>query len=553
MPINEYKCCFLRLLVGLVVAFYLPVGEAIVCYHCDSIALPECAQTLGEVGLLPYVECSSELTCSMSIVDSITYRGCGADTPTTGAAYSKSCATNLCNSGVYPPGRLKCHQCSPDESCVAAPLGKPRPCLYHQEEDECYTDILSTTEGYRGCKSDVNHTVTNTAVECDYNGCNNQLGAWSQICAQCDSTQTGRGCKIDLFQLNTGLCNISLYEECHQEIHLGQEEQEFCFSYRHLNRMVRGCSTQLPEDLEPIRDQLETCQSGDHCNARCITQQRCLSCNSVDNPLCRTNTTALSTSLCGSAEASSCFACEYTDWEIRRGCGAPPSGEANIRNCYECDEDGGCNELDFTRCYRCTTDQTGPGCANWEVPGGIYIEECAQPAASCLIVSYSNGSLERGCQRDDFNCESSNVSNCQRCDGSFCNKGAFPEQRLWCHQCTDCDQISRGQSASPCPWQENEPADQIEGCLEYYDVHQKKTIRGCRTTPELYYQCMLRSEDKCRLCHDQACNNSPGEDLRPYTVKALALLPGKSIASRALKTIDLCFWLLIIYQVIALN
>ncbi|KAH8350556.1 hypothetical protein KR067_008039, partial [Drosophila pandora] len=506
---------------------------AIICYHCDSIALPECSQTLGEVGVLPYIDCPTELTCAMSIVDSITYRGCAANTPTTGATYSKSCSSNLCNTGVYPPGRLKCYHCAGSD-CVAAPVGKPKPCRYHLEEDQCYTDVITSSEAYRGCVSEQNHTLSSAAKLCEINGCNEEQGVRTQICATCDS-EAGRGCKIDLFQVNTGKCNVSMFEECQQEVLLGEPEDKYCFSFRKLNRVVRGCSTQLPVDLQPHLEELDKCRDSDNCNAGCITQQRCFTCNSVDQTLCRTNVTAISNSTCGSAEASSCFSCEYDDWSIQRGCGAPPSNPG-ILNCYECDGTG-CNRKDFTRCYRCNTDQTGAGCANWEVPGGIYIDECVEPGASCVTATFVNGTTSRGCQREDFSCNSENIADCKSCEGSFCNKGAFPEERLWCHQCSGqaCEEISRGQTALPCSLPANEPEDQKMACLEYYDTQSQKIVRGCRSNSELYYECLLRSSNHmCRSCHTSACNNSPGRDLRAsyeLETKALALLQGKSSAN----------------------
>uniref|UniRef100_A0A6P4DY46 Uncharacterized protein LOC108038218 n=1 Tax=Drosophila rhopaloa TaxID=1041015 RepID=A0A6P4DY46_DRORH len=528
-----------HLILLLLIVLLTGRSTAIVCYKCDSIALPECSQTLGEVGVLPYVECPTQLTCAMSIVDSITYRGCGAETPTTGATYSKSCSSNLCNAGVYPPGRLKCHHCA-GQDCVAAPGAKPKPCRNHLEEDQCYTDVISSSEAYRGCVSEQNHTLSSAAKLCEINGCNEEQGAWTQVCAACDSADA-RGCKMDLFQVNTGRCNVTLFEECQQEVLLGEEEDKYCFSHRRLSRVVRGCSQTIPADLVPYKEELEKCRTSDYCNAGCITRQKCLTCNSLDQELCRTNVTAISNTTCGSAEASSCFTCEYSNWSVQRGCGAAPINPG-ILNCYECDEKDGCNNKDFTRCYQCSTDQAGAGCANWERPGEIFIEECVEPATSCLTVSYKNGTTSRGCQKADFNCTSENAANCRSCLGSFCNKGAFPEERLWCHQCEgvqDCEEISSGQTAIPCPVQANEPEDLKEACLEYFDTHSKQIVRGCRSNPELYYECLLRSNhhESCRICHGQACNNSPGKELRAgyeLETKAMALLQARS-SSTSLK------------------
>ncbi|KAI8042217.1 hypothetical protein M5D96_003519 [Drosophila gunungcola] len=309
----------------------------------------------------------------------------------------------------------------------------------------------------------------------------------------------------------------------------------------------------MPADLVPYGEELEKCRTGDNCNAGCITRQKCLTCNSVDQELCRTNVTAISNSTCGSAEASSCFTCEYSNWSIQRGCGAAPTNPG-ILKCYECDEEDGCNRKDFTRCYQCSTGQAGAGCANWERPGEIYIEECVEPGTSCLVVSYRNGTTSRGCEKANFNCNSENAANCRSCQGSFCNKGAFPEERLWCHQCAgvqDCEEISRGQTALPCPVQANEPSNQKLACLEYFDTHSQQIVRGCRSNPELYYECLLRSNhhDSCRICHSHACNNSPGKELRAgyeLEAKAMALLQVRSSGNSFKDSKVGCgFWLIL--------
>ncbi|XP_034471705.1 uncharacterized protein LOC117779584 [Drosophila innubila] len=555
---NIFNIRNLILVLGSCLLLAITPSWAIVCYHCDSIALPECAQTLGEVGLLPFKECATELTCVMSIVDSITYRGCGVETPTIGATYAKSCSSNLCNAGVYPPGRLKCHHCA-GESCVAAPAGKPRPCRFHHEEDQCYTEVINAGLAYRGCISDSNHTASNAAQLCEINGCNEKQAAWTLTCVSCDS-KLGLGCKMDLFQLGSK-CNISQFEPCHQQLLLGQEEQQFCFSYHHLSRVVRGCSAEMPEELDGHRDQLVKCATADNCNAGCIPQQQCLSCNSAtataNQEMCRSNATSLSSSYCGSAEASSCYACEYDDWNVQRGCGAPPT-DPQVLNCYECDgnDKEACNVLDFARCYRCSSDgEAGAACANWQRPGGIYIEECALPASPCLVVNYVNGTTERGCQREDFNCSSASVASCRSCEGSFCNKGAFPEHRLWCHQCDNCEQVSLGQNALPCALLANEPEDQVPACLEYYDSQSKLVVRGCRSNSQLYYECMLRSgsDSSCRLCHSHGCNATPGQQLRPSPSVQLDQHALTVKSSAAIAYINILCWFSIIYQIIALN
>ncbi|XP_030384294.1 uncharacterized protein LOC115631627 [Scaptodrosophila lebanonensis] len=532
-----------------------PSCSAIICYHCDSIALEDCAMTLGEVGVLPYVDCTSELTCAMSIVDSITYRGCGGDTPTTGATYKKICSSNLCNAGVYPPGRLKCHHCAGD-SCVAEPAGKPHPCRHHHEEDECYTEVLSSQEAYRGCRSDTNHTIAGATEYCDINGCNDLKAASSLRCARCDS-QEGRGCKMDLFHINGGKCNISLYDQCEMEVLLAGEGQS-CFTYRRLNRVVRGCTTELPADIDLDGSQIVECDS-DNCNLGCTAQQRCLTCDSASNELCLSNATAVASSVCGSAESSSCFACEYADWSVRRGCGAPPS---DAPRCYQCDEGDGCNAQPLTRCYECSSlDEAGASCANWERPVGIFIEECQMPAAPCLMASYENGTTLRGCQRSDFNCSMNGLLSCRSCEGSFCNKGAFPEKRLWCHQCVggaDCAVISG--DPRPCDVPANEPLETTMACLEYYDGDRDQPVRGCRTNSQLYYECLFRSDKStgCKLCRTNGCNDSPlmlqqtSKKLQEQAMDFLGFVSGRSTANKLATFPHFCYYICLIYHIISI-
>ncbi|XP_037958218.1 uncharacterized protein LOC119687803 [Teleopsis dalmanni] len=493
----------------LLLAFWLHLTNylcvAIVCYKCDSLTLESCATTLDET-VLPYEDCKTSLQCVMSIVDSITYRGCGANTPTLGATYKKTCPDNLCNKGVYPPGRLKCYQCADGMECVNKQIGKPHPCLYHNEIDQCYTEVRSETEVYRGCATDRNHTIRGDAEYCEVNGCNANTAAVPLRCAVCDSN-VERGCKMDLFEVNTNSCNITKYETC--EVFSLLTHEETCFKYKHLNRVVRGCTKDMPHDLKADITHVEQCSNLDYCNAKCVEQQKCLVCDTATNQNCRGNVGDIILSTCSSAQQSSCYACKHSDWREERGCGKPPT-ITSTSNCYEC-ETTRCNAVPFNSCYKCTTAKN-PNCATWERPGYIEIEECSTPGAACIIATFKNGTTQRGCESAQLSCNDT-LLNCQNCNGSFCNKNVYPAHSLRCYQCAgaNCDFVDvEPKDPLPCPPWPMTPVNETEYCFSFLDPV-VGMIRGCKSNTTQYIDCMVRGQGLkgCKVCLTDGCNNLP--------------------------------------------
>ncbi|XP_061387381.1 uncharacterized protein LOC133322397 [Musca vetustissima] len=485
--------------------------HAIVCYKCDSISFEGCATTLNDTEI-PYEDCgSSTLWCATAIVDNVTYRGCSSSTPSIGASYRKTCQINLCNKGVYPPGRMKCHQCS-GEGCQMKPMGKPHPCLNFSEDDACYLDIRSPDQVYRGCKSDRNHTISDRAIFCDYNGCNDASSTGTLKCAHCDSHQR-LGCKMDL----TSSSNISQYEVCEMKTTL--DNSNTCFIYKNLDHVVRGCSDRhMTDEMRQHKDRLTECTGHDLCNSANMPFQQCLVCNSESgkDDDCRFTPSLVRSSYCGSPEASSCFAVEYENWHVERGCGRPPK-RADINRQYECDEGKECNATPFVRCYKCSTEHNSD-CAAWQRPGFLEIEECQNPGANCVIATFTDDITKRGCETQLLNCTLSNIAECQSCQGSFCNRGSFPPDRLHCYQCgtevDDCKTALAGRP-TPCPKNELQPATGAkEGCYEYFSLTQRHVVRGCASNTSEYYKCMLESGSKCKLCNKNGCNNNPMEESR---------------------------------------
>lgn len=443
-------------------------------------------------------------------VDDITYRGCSASTPSIDALYRKTCDINLCNKGVYPPGRMKCHQCS-GEGCQLKPVGKPHPCRNFHEEDACFLDIRSSTEVYRGCKSDRNHTISDRAIFCDYNGCNDNSSTDSLRCAYCDSQQS-QGCKMDL----TSKSNITQFEVCQMTTTL--QSSNTCFIYKNLDHVVRGCSDRhMTDEMRQNKDRLTECTGPDLCNSVNLPFQQCLVCNSeTGSDDCRYVPSLIRSTYCGSPEASSCFAVEYQNWHVERGCARPPQ-RTDINRQYECDMGTECNATPFIRCYQCSTEHY-PDCAAWQQPGFLEIEECQQAGANCVIATFSDGITKRGCETGQLNCTLSNVLECQSCQGNFCNRGSFPPERLHCYQCgTDANNCKEALVVQPTPCAKNEfqpTSGAKEGCYEYFSLTKGHSVRGCASNTYEYYKCMLESGSKCKLCKGNGCNSGAMEDTR---------------------------------------
>lgn len=403
--------------------------------------------------------------------------------------------------------------------------------MNHHIDDHCYTDAISATETYRGCRSDTNHTLSKAAIMCDYNGCNSEASVHHLTCAECDS-DFDVGCKMDLFNLNNPGCVISNYRQCSFDSLLSDPQS--CFTYQHGNRVIRGCMPNFPQDLlvDDETPLLIECSDKNFCNTDCIPQQSCMQCDSFTNDECRLGN--ITSHECSSAEDSTCWACEYASMEVKRGCGLSQRQHENDR-CYEC-SDNGCNNAKFSRCYKCSTEIQGNNCATWTNPDfGIEIEECSDPFARCVATMFNNGTVIRGCQTKELQCETAYNSNCLSCEGSFCNKGQFPAQRLLCYQCSNADDSNCAflDNIEPQPCISNIQTDaEHMVCYEYYSSDQGM-VRACSSTSiNDYYNCLLQGAS-CRICNTNGCNNSPAArkpQLDCYTCDHCSLNNSKELA-----------------------
>ncbi|XP_055839023.1 uncharacterized protein LOC129907015 [Episyrphus balteatus] len=469
---------------------------AMICFKCDSITLPECATSLDSEKL-PTETCNSAYSCASSIVDSVTYRGCSSNTPR-GPKYYITCSESLCNKGVYPPGRLKCHQCS-GKSCVPQPVTKPTPCLNFVEDDNCYTDVIDEIETFRGCDSDTKRTPSGSVLYCDINGCNNLPAVETLTCSKCDS-HDARGCKMDLFEIYNSSCVIKNETTCSDLALLGHE-QPSCFLYINLDHVVRGCSSD--SGILSLDSQNYDLCATNLCNKKCLKQQKCVVCDSSTSEACLSNPALLTASTCEGAEVSSCNSCLYKDDSVRRGCGSPL--QVPDARCNECQDDS-CNKSNFTKCYKCSSDDS-PNCGQWINPNIIDVEYCEIAGAGCVSAVLSNGKTVRGCESPQLTCNSTQ-SSCYPCSGNLCNDGVYPTARLRCHHCDGRDKCSNVVDTSnmlPCA-----VYDKSDACFEFLSGR-NTMVRGCRSDSNLYYECLLaiQSGKGCRLCTGSGCNMMP--------------------------------------------
>lgn len=374
---------------------------------------------------------------------------------------------------------------------------------------------MEANKVFRGCRSSTNHTISAKAVYCDYNGCNNAAAATKLQCAQCDSKQTF-GCKRDLVHKH----NITQYETCEMDVPINGNNS--CFIYHYLDHVKRGCSDHITPEMLKNPNSIFTCNGPDYCNIGNLETQQCLECNSeMGDDNCRFDPSVVKTTFCSSPEASSCYAIEFKNWHVARGCSELPAKRAEINREFECDAPKNCNRMSFSRCYKCSSD-VNTNCAAWERPGFLEIEECETPGARCLVATFEDGVTRRGCESPHLNCNHTSKAHCSLCEGNFCNRNPYPLERLHCYQCgtekDDCGVVSKS-DPMPCPLNPLEPNRVgTQACFEYYSNQRSRIVRGCATNGIEYYKCMLQAQPSCSLCNTNGCNrvlNSRGVE-EPY-------------------------------------
>lgn len=121
---------------------------------------------------------------------------------------------------------------------------------------------------------------------------------------------------------------------------------------------------------------------------------------------------------------------------------------------------------------------------------------------------------------------------CALCsDADLCNGIVYPEARLLCHRCTQCDKITNNGALEVCP-----NYDEYDNCYTALDVVnydaanvQILSYRGCQSDVDEAKQACdaLEADGKCQMCPRGGCNS-----LATYGQSTLSCIKCNSIADK---------------------
>ncbi|KAJ6648787.1 hypothetical protein Bhyg_04018 [Pseudolycoriella hygida] len=317
------------------------------CHTCNSETNINCV-SLKEAP--PTTVCRNYLDeCkTVTLVGGRTERGCSSQLNVIGNIISYECADENCNSNIFPPRRIACHQCSGSQCSgdLSTNAAFASVCRNYDANDRCFAFVDESREMRRGCESDIteDRSACNDANErcvlCNGSNCNTApaITQSSLSCIKCSNSN--QGCAWGHASTDAISCSPSVVFP----------NVESCFTYEHGNRTVtRGCS--LDDPL--CADDAAGCRScsGNGCNIQNVITQSCKVCRSDQQAQCGSEAFTGLEELCGAIvtyEKRGCYS-KREDGVIIRGCAASLSSneitecadEGNDQ-CIYCDVDN-CN------------------------------------------------------------------------------------------------------------------------------------------------------------------------------------------------------------------
>lgn len=112
------------------------------CHVCNSETDVNCVSLRSP---LPTRTCRNYLDeCkTITLLGGRTERGCADELTVNGEALTEVCAGEYCNSNVFPPNRIACHQCSGSQ-CSADLSSTPsftETCRNYETNDQCFSFV----------------------------------------------------------------------------------------------------------------------------------------------------------------------------------------------------------------------------------------------------------------------------------------------------------------------------------------------------------------------------------------------------------------------------
>lgn len=296
-----------------------------------------------------------------------------------------------------------------------------------------------------------------------------------------------------------------------------------CFTHISENGILtRGCLDDFFLESEKCTgDTCWRCNGPLGCNRFAVQSESCLSCDSIDNPLCKANFTFAISKKCPQKTIMNLGCYQFIDksnGHTKRGCISSLSAiEQKLATSQSaewklCKGRDNCNLREsFVKCLSCNSDDD-PNCTSNPTSSDIAVKVCNNYDDSCYSLIGAHN-VTRGCLNElNWNLIVNYRSSPNRCDicvshgDNICNDKKLQEFK--CIVCdSDTNEKCRNQpellTAELCGLA---VSDDGFGCFLEIDKT-NRTRRGCVSDlSDANRKKCLNSFDECRICKEENCN-----------------------------------------------
>lgn len=490
------------------------------CHACNSTASVNCIRAPS---IFPVVTCHDYLDeCYTRVINDTIDRGCLRQTASSNEGLMEDCRDqDVC---VTCMNKTRCNSKKIDgEFCLTCDsqidpncrtnvtFEMRKQCALSVKRMGCYRFEDDDDLVKRGCLSDIRpderqmcRRQGDNCKTCAGDDCNAKISF--QQCRVCNSTESVNCIRVpSIFPVAT--CRDYIDE---------------CFTHVRNDTVVRGCISHSNNRLikrdcgnDVITDYCDRCKNGE-CNNHTVEGEFCLTCDSNDNPNCRTNLTFEMRKQCSLAVRSmGCYLFKDDGNLVKRGCLADvPSDERQMcrmeRNtCKTCLGDDCNRKTTFQRCITCRSPSNDTAC---ETNATLFNDRLCKYYVDHCFTHVRNNITTRGCLQEqkndldgvDFQKECSDSDLCQKCDKhDGCNVASVVFET-----CGVQDGPEHPFKPVQCP-----KAVKALGCYRAIDTFTGVSMRGCVSElPSPKRQLCREEGDTCKTCSSnsttvgQVCN-----------------------------------------------
>lgn len=417
---------------------------------------------------------------------------------------------NKCNDRAI--GTEKC--ISIDGNGNPSGVGSSVICPLDIEPMGCYHYVYeNNTTIEKGCFSKLSPDLRAECVSSKY--CRNCLGENCNhlerfpSCFVCDSTNNSSCLSLDK-TYETEMCD---------------NYQNQCFTYTDGRSVIRNCLEDMNQSFiisckNAGDSKCSLCQEPG-CNDRSIVD-KCVSCVSDNERLCRDNVELLNQTICSLSPLSSGCYLDDNDSTISRGCVNQLTAKQRkkclkqSKTCQTCFQPG-CNQKDKfqQKCIICHGDEDDDCASTQNDQNTVH---CLDYSASCLVGIDVDGFTHRQCSKNGSGDAHEFQLGYELCFREECNDGVYPNDRLQCYHCdgdADCtfkntNSTTKEELLYACNLYQDD--DQCftaygEGEIIHLIIPDEKVFRGCLSDESEISNACKKSPDSCKMCRESGCND----------------------------------------------